>query len=338
MSKCASNKIIISSLVANLAIFMHHANLANLFQSYATNADYIIMNFFSGLALPAMSYFFFITGYLYFRKYELRKTISKWKNRFFSLCVPYIIWNTLAAFENFFDPDGKDMLSNGIIYFIKDTYWFFAKQVESGGGCANGPLWYIFRIIGFAVLTPVIFFAIKKWIGIIIILFIVGLNIIFGVGYYDFSYYLPIYLLGAYLSYNYSDEFERFIAEKKNSSVLFGSSILIIISYSIIANYFINNQISELIVRYLAILPCIIFMKFLCLPKIVKDTRGQGMFIYCSHIILFKALRTIMLRCTKNLMIVYVLQILFSIVLILFVYEFMKRKMPRILSICIGGR
>ena len=154
MNTKSSQKIAVFSFLGNLMIFLHHANLCDYYPEKATPISIFVMTLFSKLAIPAMSWFFFISGYLFFRKFKPEKIMTKLKSRVRTIVVPYLIWNSFGVLLNIIK--GENVLSNGIGSFILNNYIF-----EFGGGCANAPLWYMFRLIEFAIATPLIFLIIK---------------------------------------------------------------------------------------------------------------------------------------------------------------------------------
>lgn len=90
------------------------------------------------LSIPAMTWFFFISAYLFFRHFNMEMLTIKCKKRIRSIFVPYIIWNTMSA-ALLFVRGGTVDTTKGIIELLRMTYIFW------GAGCANGPLWYMFR-------------------------------------------------------------------------------------------------------------------------------------------------------------------------------------------------
>ena len=43
----------------------------------------------------AVAGFFMVSGYLFFRDFTIKKLPLKWKRRFFSVFIPYVVWNGL---------------------------------------------------------------------------------------------------------------------------------------------------------------------------------------------------------------------------------------------------
>lgn len=332
-----SRKILTGTLIANLAIVLHHGNIAGLYPEAATPLDTGVMNFFSDLALPAMSFFFLLTGYLFFRNFRMDKLAGKWKSRVFSLLIPYIIWNVIAAIESLFNPEGTEAFSHGIFFFLKDTFWVAAGEAETGGLCANTPLWYIFRIMGFALLAPVIFYAMKKWIGIAVIAGLTAVNLVCGVRYYDFSYFLPVYLAGAYLGLNYAEEAEGWLDRKGGPAGLL-LAIAGVLAYCLAIKYVIGTPAGEMAIRYLAAVPCVFLVKYLRPMAKTEKVKGLGMFVYCSHVLVMKVMRVVTVKFTGNLLAAFAVHTAVSLGIIYLAYRILQRFAPKVLSVLVGGR
>ena len=94
------NKITLITFFCSIMIlFIHSYNLATYgITEASTGFSHIIYclertwNFFG---YTTLSTFFFISGFLFFRTYELRKTKEKYISRITSILIPYIIWCTV---------------------------------------------------------------------------------------------------------------------------------------------------------------------------------------------------------------------------------------------------
>lgn len=140
MDRAASYKITWMTFICNIIILLHHANLKTYFPEKYTLLSAMVMDFFSALSVIAMTWFFFITGYLFYRNLDYAKIPLKWKSRVKSLVIPYIIWNTMSVILALLKR--SDVFHGSWVNFIRYNYIYF-KQI----GSANGPLWYIFRVI-----------------------------------------------------------------------------------------------------------------------------------------------------------------------------------------------
>lgn len=185
MTKYLSRKLKFISLFLMVAVvFIHSYNYSNSFLTPDTSInegfnggamfEYFISN---GIARFAVPMFFAISGYLFF--YTFRPSLKcygyKLKSRFFSLVVPFIIWNCLGGLLLFtlshFDTVNWVPIINEKIGITAETgAWGFLNWF------INPPLfqtWYLQQLILFTIISPLIFWAIKYTRGFIIILFAV---------------------------------------------------------------------------------------------------------------------------------------------------------------------
>lgn len=328
MEKEFSWKITWVSFVGNIIIFLHHANLKDYYLEKATIISVSLMNFFTYLAMFAMSWFFFISGYLFFRNFQISKYKEKIQKRCKTLLVPYLIWNTFSVILQLLK--GKDMFGAGLLSFVKTNYIY-----EFGGGCANGPLWYIFRLLEFAVLAPVFYYLIRdKKVGLIVIGAVYILNLITGTDYFAFWYFVPIYLLGAWIGLNFHSDFEK-KPIKTNKSRIIAAFVLMIV----IAVFLMSLEIDSVsyLVRILCLIPLFYVVRNQSFPS-PKEYTKMGMFIYCLHDIVFRILRNVITLCDLNMILSWCLLIVLSMGAIIVVWMILKRFMPKTLNVLTGGR
>lgn len=164
------------------------------------------MDFGSSLAIPAMSFFFFCSAYLFFRKFTLFDYYTRIIKRSRSILLPYVFWNSIFAIyfivKSLFET--KQIYYNNITFFIRDTYLFF-----DGIGCSDGPLWYLFRIMGYMIISPIIYLLLKnKKVGVITILLLFAMNF-YDLSYFKFFYWLPVFCIGAYIAIHHFEAFEK---------------------------------------------------------------------------------------------------------------------------------
>ena len=154
----------------------------DLYTLISTTCSYII----GPLAIPA---FYLFAGYLYFKNFstwDWNTYRHKTKTRFFTLVIPYLIWNLFPYFENvircLIKNDGCiwwyfDLIHNkGYLSMFWDYHsWFNAPNILSQKvpmyGPYNLPLWFLRDLIVIGWLSPVVFFFLKKLkvIGIILL-------------------------------------------------------------------------------------------------------------------------------------------------------------------------
>lgn len=339
MNSTASYKITWMTFICNVIILFHHANLKTYFSNKYTLSSAIVMDFFSALSVIAMTWFFFITGYLFYRNLEYDKIPLKWKSRVKSLVIPYIIWNTISVILELLK--GSNIFHGGLLNFIRYNYIYFNQT-----GSANGPLWYVFRIIEFTAIAFLFLLVIKKKYAFFVVeILIVGYNIIGKVDYFDFSYFLPIYLMGGYLAHFHSDFFESKLAQEnskyKNRVV---PIILIAVIISVLTKALGDYDLEKMAVlilslRYIVLLPILFSLFYLTDIKAPsKFIKSGGMLLYCAHDILYRIGRNILKLFDLGMIASWSLLIIFAFIVCYFAWYIMRNYMPNMLKLLVGGR
>lgn len=206
-----SNKKTVVQFVLSLYVFFIHFSAFSVFRS-----DALLQTFFD-LLLPvthvAVPLFFMISGALFYRNFTLSLTLKKWKSRFFSLCIPYLTWNTvwlLLAFLGYYTPLGA---------FLGGVKAPFSWINIFNGIFLHGffePFWFILQLIVLTALCPVFYLLLKKkWIGLVSIAAIylmLCLKVPLNNVLINNPGMVICYLAGAWIGLHYFDMF----AERKN--------------------------------------------------------------------------------------------------------------------------
>ena len=139
--------------------------------------------------------FFAISGYQFFQNFEWNKVSSKLKSRFYSLVIPYLIWNTAAylfyCLIGCF-PIVKEHISEGI-----DSLTFANLIKNALSPNYNGPMWFLEYLIIYVAFAPILFFLIKrKLLGCVLLAaaYLSGLYLRSGL----LIYWVP-FLFGAFM-------------------------------------------------------------------------------------------------------------------------------------------
>lgn len=171
--------------LAILVVFLHIAPVITPYYDLSctdwTPAAYVYLNMtICKIATCAVPCFFFISGYLFFYKitvFSFSQYISKLRNRFKTLVIPYVIWNILAVIYLKATSQLPGTPTLGFIFLSP----------------ANFPLWFLRNLIVLVILTPIFYLICRyiKWIGfgIISILFIVSYSYEFGSKFIFISFY-----------------------------------------------------------------------------------------------------------------------------------------------------
>lgn len=179
--------VFVHSLGADIDVSELHASSLTGLAVY----DYIRLFFSVVIARSAVPIFFVISGYLLFRKveeYSKQVYVGKLKKRWHSLVIPYLSWNVLIVLWNLafklggillhgkpWSGFGDYFLQNGCLHMLWDssvweerTTWLGIETHNSGPVLL--PFWYMRDLIIMVVISPAIYWFIKKIKFVFIIL------------------------------------------------------------------------------------------------------------------------------------------------------------------------
>lgn len=325
-----NKKIRLTFILSILVFTIHIPSLAN-YDLNNTMGEYIsiIAKVISSISCMAVPLFFIISGALFYRDYDIKKTMPKLKSRFFSLVLPYLCWNTIW------------MLFSFVCSYTPISKFFIAREkvVISAENILNGiflykftPFWFIFCLIVFSLLCPIIYPLIKnKYLGPVVILVVYILRI-YGIELPDCFFRsdcIIYYLVGGYIGANYFDIF----ANRSNRKI---SVISIFICIGCAAfNYFsINNIIPIDIDPIIYIIFSIAFWLSMDIFQIkhVAKFEKNSFLIYAMHVnvgaIVCKLLYFILPKYTLFACVNYILTIVATVIIISVFNNFVKKYIP----------
>ena len=143
-----------------------------------------------------VSTFFFVSALLFFRSINNKRYLDVIKNKIVTLVIPYLCWNVICWPLK----ELKNVLTTGSISGIS-IYESLYKIVSSQW---NPVLWFVRVLFLYFVIYPIVLWVVKhKVIFICFLVVNLAINIALGggVGYSTMRYWLPIYMVGAYLGY-----------------------------------------------------------------------------------------------------------------------------------------
>ena len=140
-----------------LVIYAHAVNM-ELFlgsewkSSPAGIAESLLGNQLSQVAVPG---FFFLSGILFFRNYDLRETRRKWRSRAVSLLIPYLLWNFLYYLGYLIGTHlpglstvvGREAVPLSVIDFLQGVFLYKYNYV----------FWYLFQLILLTLISPLLY-------------------------------------------------------------------------------------------------------------------------------------------------------------------------------------
>ena len=386
-----STSIVVSWLrfpMAVLVVYIHLTPQQNPIFTPISGIDWTRLNFdniysilgvtINNIAAVAVPFFFFSSGYYFFYRTEFSKEIyvRKIKKRAKTLLIPYILWNIIAVLCRYLHGlwqsqilnvalTEKHSLSLEDIYSVPNwvSYMWNHFTISNTNGIdllglsgsftapADLPLWFLRDLIVLSVLTPLIYFAIKRgkyaflivlWIAYILnIETLAGINII---GLFFFSF-------GAYLSINKKDLLDTFLKYRSE-----GIIALIILLPMLL---FMNGTKFEMAFNHIYCTVGIIAVVALAYKMSNKKSlrnfflkkSNRSFFIYALHtlpIIITSPLGfgTNLLTKTFNSLcnsggegiLTYLIAPIIGVVICLFCFSFLNRFFPKALYYLTGGR
>lgn len=358
MTEYLSNKIRIISFFAILLVYLQHSiNFTGYIDSGSLfigqgNFNSIIQYIVGyGFARPAVAVFFLLSGFLFFRNFVLGKTFEKYRSRFRSLFIPYILWNMIALLFiiglQLIPAIQTNIASLYTGYLPGRTLQEYVQIVINHGVAFQ--LWFLYDLILYALFAPIIYLAVRY----LSIFFIIPLCFLwlFRVPLPPFFSFLDrgglFYLIGAYLAMH---PISVSAITSKNAFSLVGffwGTVLII-----------KTCIAFMPGIYTAYLPMIdnlaITLGLLTIwfgydtfanSRIIIWFRGQAtftFFIYAAHEPLVEFLKyvgiTIIGRNDMSLLISYLFVPVTAYILCTGVAKWLKRYTTSLYAILTGGR
>lgn len=313
--------------------------------------DTIRIIFSQGLCRVAVPMFFFISGFLFFKKlvvWDKSVWAGKIRRRIKTLAVPYIIWNIIALpfillteYVKFRAHGSVEPIDQKFLTFghYATIFWNF-----SDGYPISGALWYVRDLIVLCLLSPVIHFFVTKCRSLGLVLFFV-LYMACPADYLFAGLRLTglfLFTFGAYVSVRKKDFVELF----SRTSVLRVSSILSLIFLTGMALSYGNHPWEYFYLRKAYSVSGVIaisgFISRGLSAGVLKDhplLSESSFFVYAIHgPIILRPLKGIIhylfpadtqLLCTVEYFVIFVLAIL----IIELIYIVLRKLAPQILVI-----
>lgn len=207
----ASRKINILSFILFMGVMFTHTTNLEVYGISQEGFDLLVTieNGVSRIFHSCIHFFFFISGFLFFRNFQIHMLADKYKSRIKSIVIPYIVWNTLyyilfacilkiPVLANIVN--GDPTITAGILGYIKyiyDGYYVF---------------WFLRVLMWMYLWTPIWYFLLKKR-GYFIAETALTVLLIISLGKTPLPENIvnPYYLLGAYIGINFTG-----LANKEN--------------------------------------------------------------------------------------------------------------------------
>lgn len=332
--------------------------------------DYIRLFFSVVIARSAVPIFFVISGYLLFRKVEeYNKTvyISKLRKRWHSLVIPYFSWIVLLILWTLMFKVGGILLhgkpwtgfldyfqNNGYLHMLWDssvweerTTWLGIETHNSGPVLL--PFWYMRDLIMMVVISPVIYWLIKKlkiiFIILLLAIYVFDIRVSWMSG--TFTCASLFFSLGVYFAIKKQDFTDVLWKWKK---IICPVAVALMI-YQTYTGSAMGDEISKMIHPWLVIFQSFAFILLasaLCnYPKLYgmnKKLARTSFFIYALHpFILYNIIsiinKVMPMRDTWYVMTFnYLSAPLLCVGICIGIYWMSQKLMPGVLGVIVGER
>lgn len=270
--------------------------------------------------------FFFISGYLFFQNYVNTKKnfLDKIKKRFFSLFIPYLLWNFIAFI----------IYSNVTETMSLDQFFqaFWVVDGKEGHSPADGPLWFVRALMIYSIIAP-LFFLLNRhrffsWLSpFFLLIWLLDAPLFksgFVIGFVFFNF-------GAWMALTDWDRKVPIPQKWQGVSFFFVYSIGVFVHY-----YFKCAQMHNFLIL---IGFCLIY----CLPSLFKSryvTRlGAWSFgLYCIHEIILEIIKAFDMIPINVGNLKYCLAIFCTTIISLFITWLLQREFPRAAQYLLGKR
>lgn len=242
MNQRISNKITHLYFVMAILILNLHSAYMYLFET--SDIAMIINQVVKIICNMSVPTFFFISALLFYRNCENKQYKNVVLGKLKTLIIPYVCWNIIC----FPLKEIKNVLTNGDVSTssVGEAIWNILMSEY------DPVLWFIRILFIYFLAYPIMLAIVKKpaiCFSTILVLFFINIYIGPTTGYSSIRYWLPIYMLGAYLGYWKNDEFFKKTSKSKDTHISIAIFILIgLIAFAYVSDYgmYICRMISPL--------------------------------------------------------------------------------------------
>ena len=333
--------VLLHTFILNRPVSGHVVTVDN--SPYFAVFEHVIKADFGEISVPL---FFFISGFLFFfrvKNWNKQVYVKKMKSRFHTLVIPYLLWNTLfllyVAFLGWIMPSlltfKKSLLTMSPVEILK-TYWELSQGLI--------PLWFVRDLIIISLLSWILYWLLKPKYGFFVI-------IITGVIFFSAKWhYVPgigmrslfPFMLGAWFSIN-KFNFINLISPYRYWLLIMFLILVVVDSYlwDVGKSSFVVNR--ACLLCGIMVVPLFVAQglekRYLQLRKWKEES---SFFIYVFHMfIVHLPFVVLAMIIPLNDFTATILQIVIPIFIAYFcvaVYWMLKRIIPSLMKIAIGGR
>lgn len=174
-----SRKIVWLSFVLAVAVVVRHTVNIDVYR-LQPGMFYWFQRYVSVCTDIVVPVFFMVSGYLFYRNFDYSCCTRKWKTRFHTLVIPYVIWNLVAYFYYVAVTSipfvaksmNKPIEPLGVSSVLLNALWGY-----------HNVTWFIRYLIVFVFVTPLFYFVMKRKIaGISVVAGMLVMNGFVGCG------------------------------------------------------------------------------------------------------------------------------------------------------------
>ena len=312
-----------------------------------------VSHFISRLVIRfAVPLYFIISGFLFFnntRQFTTESYFSKLRKRINSLLPPYLFWNLEVLFLFFLAQLLIPSLTSGNSILIKD--YSIGDWLSVFWTPICGPFWYIRDLFIVIVLSPILYFLIRKC-GF---LFVIGLGVLWVLdyrhepeGFNTTSFFF--FSLGALFAIKGYDILD-FVKELKILGFVISTLLLMVmmIIYNVKSMFVLPGFIAPILYNI-----CILFLIISALnlantrlqygrSYINESVNASSFFIYAYHVMPLTLLIKLFTKVFWPLsdmgaLLIYLLSPLVTIAFGLVLFSIMKKFTPGFTALITGGR
>lgn len=286
ISQKNSRKISIISFILFIGVMIIHTYNLEVYGIETQNGGMIaafevfINKLANGVCVP---YFFVISGFLFFRNFDMKMLSAKYRTRSKSILIPYIVWNTI--YYLFFACITRLPYLSGVLNTSSETELGIAaylRYIWEGYYI----FWFLRVLIWMILLTPVLYVLLKRrkyyWPEIIlVILILIALNKTF----LPHNLVNAYYVIGAYIGINFSK-----LPDKYDKRISVAAAVMFPILLAM-GGIFAGNIIYNCIFIAVSWLVLDLFK----MSKEVKWWMKCTFFYYCAHDMLLESIEKVIL-------------------------------------------
>lgn len=328
-----SRKISVLSFVSSILVVLIHANTEfeyKMSDSWGGGiADFLSCN----LALFAVPFFFLVSGFFFGNAGNYAEALKK---RFWSVLIPYLLWNTIYALFIFFIGTFVIRLNTR----VDVSFGSFVGCIFLGNH--NLVSWFLRSLIAYSILTPVLLVLLKnKFVGAVCVAAVFAVSVSPWGGILELKianmYFSFFYMLGFYMGLHYGE----FFMNLKCSRVKFVvCALLFALSQFVYFSGICKEEPWSFIHRCLLVFSLFFLIDYV--KVCVRPFMGYTFFIFMAHVLLLESLQKVFFILLPKTEVFGLLNYIgcssITVCLLIFIADFADRKGIKLYYLLNGSR